>query len=119
MRWFEGEYAAALLEDGRIDEAIDLLDKWEQDAKRVGRTWALAHVTRCRGLVAAARGGGDGAQALLGEAVEAHTEVEDPFGRARALLALGVVRRRARLKRAAREAIEAAVNAFGARGRAG
>jgi DNA-binding CsgD family transcriptional regulator len=119
MRWFEGEYAAALLEVGRIDEAIDLLDKWEQDAERLGRTWALAHVTRCRGLVAAARGDVAEAQALLEDAVQAHTDVEDPFGRARALLALGVVRRRARQKRVAREAIEAAANAFEEIGAAG
>jgi DNA-binding CsgD family transcriptional regulator/predicted negative regulator of RcsB-dependent stress response len=119
MIWFDGEHAAALLELGRIDEAIELLDKWEEDATRVGRAWALAHVTRCRGLVAAARGDVDEAQALLEEAVQALADVEDPFGRARALLALGVVRRRARQKRAAREAIEAAVKAFEELGAAG
>jgi DNA-binding CsgD family transcriptional regulator len=69
--------------------------------------------------VAAARGDVAGAQALLEDAVKAHTDVEDPFGRARALLALGVVRRRARQKRAAREAIEAAANAFEEIGAAG
>jgi DNA-binding CsgD family transcriptional regulator len=41
-----------------------------------------------------------------------HGEVGDPFGRARALLALGVVCRRARQKRAAREAFEAALAGF-------
>jgi DNA-binding CsgD family transcriptional regulator len=112
MNWFYGEYAAALLEVGRVDEAVDLLDRWEDDATRVRRTWALAHVMRCRGLVAAARGDLDDAQALLERAVDAHTDVADPFGRARALLALGIVRRRARQKRAAREAIEAAVQQF-------
>jgi DNA-binding CsgD family transcriptional regulator len=119
MRWFEGEYAAALLEVGRIDEAVALLDDWETDAARLGRAWALAHVKRCRGLVAAARGSIDEAQSLFKEAVEAHTEAEDPFSRARALLALGIVRRRARQKRAAREAIEAAVAGFEELGAAG
>jgi DNA-binding CsgD family transcriptional regulator len=119
MNWFCGEHVAALLEVGRIEEAVERLDQWEADAIRVGRTWALAHVTRCRGLVAAARGAVDEAQSLLERAVDLHEEVEDPFGRARALLALGIVRRRARQKRAAREAIEAAADAFEEMGAAG
>ena len=49
---------------------------------------------------------------LLAEAVELHESVRDPFGRARALLALGVTRRRARQKRPAREAIEQALSGF-------
>ena len=48
----------------------------------------------------------------LQRAVAQHEEVGDPFGRARALLALGIVRRRARQKRPARDAIEAALEAF-------
>ena len=46
------------------------------------------------------------------EAVTQHNEVGDPFGAARALLALGIVRRRERKKRGAREAIEAALDGF-------
>jgi DNA-binding CsgD family transcriptional regulator len=53
---------------------------------------------------------------LLEETVARHEAVEDPFGRARALLALGALRRRGRQKRAAREAIEAAVGEFEAIG---
>jgi DNA-binding CsgD family transcriptional regulator len=44
--------------------------------------------------------------------VVAHDRVADPLGRGRALLALGVMRRRARRKRPAREAIERAIQAF-------
>ena len=47
------------------------------------------------------------------------SEVGDPFGRARALLALGVLRRRARQKRPARETLEAALAGFEALGAAG
>jgi DNA-binding CsgD family transcriptional regulator len=72
----------------------------------------LGHVTRCRGLIAAAHGEVEAAEALLETAVEQHDEVGDAFGRARALLALGVVRRRTRRKRTAREAIEAALEGF-------
>jgi DNA-binding CsgD family transcriptional regulator len=79
----------------------------------------LAHATRCRGLVAAARGDVELSLALLAEAVARHEEVGDPFGRARALLALGRVRRRSRQKRPARDAIEAARAGFDEMGAAG
>jgi DNA-binding CsgD family transcriptional regulator len=78
-----------------------------------------AQVTRCRALVAAACGDVEAAHALLERAVSEHEAVGDPFGRARALLALGVVRRRRRQKRPAREAIEAALEAFETIGAAG
>ena len=86
-----------------------MVDAWEEAAVRVGRRWVLAQATRCRGLVAAARGDVDQALSLLERATVEHDAVGDPFGRARALLALGVIRRRARQKRPAREAIEAAI----------
>jgi DNA-binding CsgD family transcriptional regulator len=112
MRWWRADYVEALLELGRMDDALGVLDAWEADAARVGREWVLAQVARCRGLVAAAKADVEQAQSLLEEAVRKHEAVGDPFGRARALLALGVVRRRARQKRAAREAIEAALAGF-------
>ncbi len=112
VRWWTADHVEVLLELGRVDDAVRLLDVWETDAVRVRREWVLAHVTRCRGLVAAARGDAEGAVSVLEEAVERHDEVGDPFGRARALLALGIVRRRARQKRPAREAIRAALDGF-------
>ena len=112
MRWWRADYVETLLELGRPDDAVHLLDTWEADATRAGRDWVLAHVARCRGLVAAARAEVEEAQRLLEQAVARHEAVGDSFGRARALLALGVVRRRARQKRAAREAIEAALAGF-------
>ena len=72
----------------------------------------LAHVMRCRGQIAAARGDIDEAMALLEDAVARHDELGDPYGRARALLALGVLRRRARQKRPARDAIAEALAGF-------
>ncbi|MGE5691891.1 MAG: AAA family ATPase [Pseudomonadota bacterium] len=111
-RPWSADYVEALLELGRVDDAVRVLDVWEADATRLGRRSVLAHVTRCRGVVAAARGAVDEAAALLQEAVARHEAVGDRFGRARALLALGVVRRRARQKRAAREAIEEALAGF-------
>ena len=111
-RWWNADYAETLLELGRIDEAVRVLDVWETDAVRLGRRWTLAQVTRSRGLAAAAQGSVERAASILQQAVAQHQEIGDLFGRARALLALGIVRRRARQKRAAREAIEAALAGF-------
>jgi DNA-binding CsgD family transcriptional regulator len=112
VRWWTGDRVELLLELGRIDHAVRVLDVWEADAVRVAREWVLAHVMRCRGLVAAARGEVEAALDFLARAVVEHETVGDPFGRGRALLALGIVRRRIRQKRPAREAIEAALEAF-------
>ena len=112
MQLWRAEQVEALLELGLVDDAVVRLDAWEATARRLDRAWALAHVTRCRGLVAAARGDVAAAVNLLAEAVEQHEAHGDPFGRARALLALGVTRRRARQKRPAREAIELARAGF-------
>jgi DNA-binding CsgD family transcriptional regulator len=116
IRWWTGDFVEVLLGTGQTDDALQLLDAWEIDAARLGREWVLAHVTRCRGLVAAADGNVDSAASLLQQAIAQHQEVGDPFGEARALLALGIVRRRARQKRAAREAIELALKGFEALG---
>ena len=112
VRWWTADYAELLLEDGRIDDAVRIVDVWEADAARVAREWVLANATRCRGLVAAAEGDVARAGSLLERAVAQHEEVGDPFGTARALLGLGIVRRRARKKRVAREAIQAALDGF-------
>jgi DNA-binding CsgD family transcriptional regulator len=119
MYWWRADYVEALLEVGHLEAPVNLLDVWEAEATRVAREPVLAQVTRCRGLLAAARGDVDQALALLGRAVAEHEAVGDPFGRARALLALGVVRRRGRQKRPARDAIEMALREFEAIGASG
>jgi DNA-binding CsgD family transcriptional regulator len=116
---WRGDHIEALLELGRIEEAVGLLGEWETDAARLGRDRVLAQAMRCRGLAAASRGDVDEALLDLERAVEEHGAAGDPFGRARALLALGVVRRRAHQKRPAREAIEEAVAVFEECGAAG
>jgi DNA-binding CsgD family transcriptional regulator len=117
-RPWTADYAEALLELGRIDDAARVVDVWEADAIRLERAWSLAHVTRCRGLISAARGEVGNASSLLTGAVTQHDEAGDSFGRARALLALGVLSRRARQKRAASDAIRAGLAEFEALGAA-
>ena len=112
VRWWSGDQIELLLELGRVQDAIRVLDVWEEDAARVAREWVLAHATRCRGLVAAAQEEVDCAAVLLDQAVAQSKEVGDPFGTARALLALGIVWRRVQRKRGAREAIQAALDGF-------
>jgi DNA-binding CsgD family transcriptional regulator len=117
--WWRGEHVEALLELRRLDEAVELLASWETAAQQLDRPWVLASATRCRGLVEAARGEIEKAERYFLDAVAMHDTAANQYGRGRALLALGVVRRRARQKRAAREAIEAALTDFeevGARG---
>ena len=111
-RWWVPDHVEALLALDRLDDAERVLDAWEADARRLERDWVLIHGTRCRGLVAAARGDVSEAATLLESAAGQHETVGDAFGRARALLALGVVRRRERQKRAARDAIGAALGEF-------
>jgi DNA-binding CsgD family transcriptional regulator len=112
MRWWTADYAELLLELDRVEDAAHLVDVWEADARRVDREWVLAQVSRCRGLVAANRRDFEQAIASFAQALAEHEAVGDPFGRGRTLLALGMVRRRIRQKRRAREAIESAIEAF-------
>ncbi len=116
--WWRAGHAEALLALGRVDDAGALVDSWEVEASRCGRDGVQAEVRRCRGLVAAARGDTDAAAAELAGAVAEHEAIGDMFGRARALLALGGVRRGVRQRRAARETIEAALEGFEACGAA-
>jgi DNA-binding CsgD family transcriptional regulator len=97
----------ALVELGRVDEAETLLAELAAQVERTGRRRRRAAVARCRALIAAARGDGAGitdaedALALCGGGVE-------PLERARTLLVLGQVRRRAKQRGSAREALDAA-----------
>jgi DNA-binding CsgD family transcriptional regulator len=110
-RWWVAEHVEALLALDRADDAARVLDAWEAERPATDlRTHA--HVTRCSGLIAAARGEVAGAAELLEQAVAMHGQATDPFGRARSLLALGIVRRRQLKKRDARDAIGAALGAF-------
>ena len=110
-RWWVADQVEALLALDRVDEAVRVLDAWEADCNP-DDDWVLADVARCRGLVEAALGNVGAAAALFEGAVARHEAAGDSFGRARALLALGVVTRRRRQKRAARDAIETALAAF-------
>ena len=92
----------------RFEEARALTAQLAERGAALGREWALAVAGRCRGLLAAAECDLDAALVTLEDAAVLHKSVPVPFDRARTLLVLGVVRRRARRRKAAREALEQA-----------
>ena len=119
MFWWRADYAEALLAwAGSTRRA-----RWSTPGKRKRPRLGRERCCRARDALPWARCGRAGRdRGRVGRAraaVVQHEAVGDAFGRARALLALGIARRRARQKRAAREAIEAALDGFEERGAAG
>ena len=90
---------------GRLAEADALLVPYERLARRRKRTISIADAARCRALLLAAGTDMEGALASAEEAVRLFESLALPFETARTLLVLGEIRRRARQKAAAREAL--------------
>lgn len=102
----------ALVELGEFARAAVLAEDLHCLGTRLDRSFALATAARCRGRIAAAHGDFDTALAELDAAMVQHERFAWPFERARTLLALGAVRRRAKQKRAARDALGDALTVF-------
>jgi DNA-binding CsgD family transcriptional regulator len=109
---FVVDHVEALVELGRRDEAVELLDWYEGNARKLERASALASCLRCRGMLAAQSGALDEALATYEEALAWHAKVELPLDRARTLLALGAAQRRAKRRREARATLEEALAVF-------
>jgi DNA-binding CsgD family transcriptional regulator len=109
---FVVDLVEALVELGRQDEAVELLDWYEGNARRLGRASALASSARCRGLLAAQAGELDSALRAYEEALGWHAKVELPLDRGRTLLVLGALQRRMKRRRQARETLENALAIF-------
>lgn len=101
-----------LVDLGEIERARAHVRRHEQTAKAIGNPWAAAVGARCRGLIAAAAGDFPAAFSALEQSLDDLDGLELPLERARTLLRLGVVQRRADQKRAAREALEQAAAIF-------
>jgi DNA-binding CsgD family transcriptional regulator len=97
---------------GDFDAAGRLLERFGGDAERLQRTYAMATAARCRGLLRAARGDLPGAIESLDRAMEFHDSLQMPFERARTLLVMGEIQRRAKQKRPARDRLEEALAIF-------
>jgi DNA-binding CsgD family transcriptional regulator/TolA-binding protein len=110
--WFLPDAVEAMTKVGRIDEAEFWADVLVANGSRLDRPWMLSVGTRCRGLVAAARGELDVAIEATGAALVHHGRVPMPFERARTLLLHGQLQRRLRQQDAAATTLRAAVNEF-------
>jgi DNA-binding CsgD family transcriptional regulator len=109
---FATDLIEAHVELGQTDQAAELLDWYETNARRLERVSALASCARCRGLLAAQAGDLEAAVAAYAAALELHAQVEFPLDRARTLLAFGATQRRAKRRRAARATLEEAEAVF-------
>ncbi len=106
----------ALVSLDRLEDADRLLAPLEETAGRLDRSSVLALTGRCRALLLAGRGDVPRALAVLEGALEQHDRRPLPFERARTLLALGQVQRRAKQRRAARDSLSEALADFEALG---
>jgi DNA-binding CsgD family transcriptional regulator len=109
---FHGDHIEALLIDGAVEAAEERLRDLEERAARGSRMSAAAVAKRCRALLAATTGDLDDAVRLLHESLDLHDLAPIPFERARTLLALGIVHRRARAKREAARVLGEAREVF-------
>ena len=108
----EADRIEAAVGVGDIARAERLTTRLERQAERSQIPWGLAAAARCSGILAAALGDAEGAAAALARALAAHERCPVPFERARTLLVLGQVHRRAKRKRLAKEALTAALGIF-------
>jgi DNA-binding CsgD family transcriptional regulator len=106
------DHVEVLIELGRREDAISVLEWLEERGHALDRAWALAIAARYRGLLASAQGDLPTAVEFLDDALKHHERLPMPFERARTLLVQGAVRRRARQKRAARESLQHALEIF-------
>lgn len=102
----------ALIELGELDQAAALAADLQDRGRELDHPFALATAARGHGMILAARGDLTGAQAALERSLTEQDRLGWPFERARTLLALGVLLRRGKHKRAARDALDQALAIF-------
>lgn len=108
---YHGDAIEARLASGRVDDARRLLADFERVGSSLGRASVAMIADRSRGLLAAASGDFDAAYAAFDRSLASPAPAQ-PFERARTLLALGTVQRRDRKRRASRDSLTAARDAF-------
>jgi DNA-binding CsgD family transcriptional regulator len=109
---FVVDLVEALVELGRRNEAVEILDWFEGNAGRLERLSARANAARCRGLLAGQAGDLEASLAAYEQALAWHAQVDLPLDRARTLLALGAAQRRLKRRREARGTLEEALAVF-------
>jgi DNA-binding CsgD family transcriptional regulator len=109
---FWGDLFEALVSLGELDGAHELLAAIDAHGHVLERPGSAPVLARCRGLILAATGSTDEGIALLEEALLLQQARPVPLERARTLLALGQVQRRARRLRDARRTLQEALTSF-------
>jgi DNA-binding CsgD family transcriptional regulator len=109
---FLPDQAEALVELGRLDEAEALIKSFEERGAKHDRPWAMATAARCVALLEAAPGDFLAATRSISRAMQEHERLGQPFELGRTLLSQGRINRRAKQKRAAREALSQALETF-------
>jgi DNA-binding CsgD family transcriptional regulator len=109
---FIPDAAEAMIQLGRYDEAEPLVAALEANGARLDRAWMLAVSSRCRALLAAARGDVAAGVAHANAALVQHDRIAMPFERGRTLLVLGRLERRLRHWRPATAALNEALTIF-------
>lgn len=109
-RW--ADHIEALLAVGQRDRAAALLDVWQERARRLDRISGRGSAARCRAILAGIDGDHAAATAAIAESLAQYDRLDIPFDRARTLLAAGRLHRRAKEKRAARDALTQARELF-------
>jgi DNA-binding CsgD family transcriptional regulator len=102
----------SLIALGEVAEAASLLDEFSEQAVAHDDAWGNEGAARCRALLLAADGDVAGALGLLDAWVRDGVGSSRPLERARTLLVMGQLQRRAKLKAPARETLEDALHQF-------
>ena len=105
---FAGNLIEALAATNELGQARGLAAELEAEGERLGRTWAVVAGARGRALAAAAEGALDEASDAVGQALQCQADLSMPLEVARTFLAAGVIERRRKQKRTARELLERA-----------
>jgi DNA-binding CsgD family transcriptional regulator len=113
---FWGDMFEALVHVGDFERALALLAEVDGHRHAVERPGSVPVLARCRGLVQAASGSLEDGIASVEEALRLHDERPVPLERARTLLTLGELQRRAKQRRAARLTLQEALTGFEALG---
>jgi DNA-binding NarL/FixJ family response regulator len=109
---FHPDLVESCLAVGDLDGARGCASLLDACARTFATPWASAMAARCAGLVAAEEGDLESALTRIEQALAEHERLPDPFERARTELQRGIVLRRLKRRRAAREALTAARTAF-------
>ena len=102
----------ALVSVGELEQASFYLNVFERRAEVTLNPWAVAAAGRSRALFDAAEGRLEPALEATETALRMHAQHPLPFERARTLLVRGVIQRRAKQRRAARDSISQALSIF-------